>query len=334
MSYDANFLVGRGNLTSVWRYSVPDLSAHTTNSMTYNTNGSVSSAIDGASHTTSLSYTDSFSDSTNHNTLAYPTTVTINDPGAISSSVQYNYDFGAKTRTQDPLGAVRTFTYDGAERLQQATTSPGGAYTRYVYGAYYTQTWSTVNNVADEAYNFQIFDGVGHVYGVAGYHPGSSGGYKGQMTQHDAMGRAMKQSNPTEMTPSWQAYGDDSAGWYYTQQTYDWKGRPLVTTNTDNSTKSASYAGCGCAGGEVVTLTDEVHRQQKIYSDVLGRQWNTEILNWNGSVYSTTTNTLNARDQIAQVRQTDNSSGTYQDTTMNYDGYGRLQTKHVPEQNT
>src|SRR5437588_11417426 len=105
MSYDVNFLVGRGNLTSVWRYSVPDLSAHTTNSMTYNTNGSVSSAIDGASHTTSLSCTDAFSDNTNHYTLAYPTTVTINAPGAIRSSVHYNYHVGGKTRTADLSGA-------------------------------------------------------------------------------------------------------------------------------------------------------------------------------------------------------------------------------------
>jgi hypothetical protein len=62
---------------------------------------------------------------------------------------------------------------------------------------------------------------------------------------------------------------------------------PLVTTNTDGTTKEASYAGCGCAGGEVVTLTDEgtidggvaKRRQQKIYSDVLGRTVKTEILN-------------------------------------------------------
>src|SRR5437016_14620638 len=76
-----------------------------------------------------------------------------------------------------------------------------------------------------------------------------------------------------------------------------------------NTTKSASYTGCGCAGGEMLMLTDEVNRQQKVYSDILGRQWKREILNSNGSVYSTTTNTLNARDQIAQVRQTDNATG-------------------------
>ena len=85
-----------------------------------------------------------------------------------------------------------------------------------------------------------------------------------------------------------------------------------------------------------MTLTDEVGRQQKVYSDVVGRQWKTEVLNWNGTVYSTTTNAFNGRDQVTLVRQwtgAENGGGAYQDTTMSYDGYGRLKTKHVPEQN-
>ncbi len=156
----------------------------------------------------------------------------------------------------------------------------------------------------------------------------------------------MKSSNPTETSASstsgnpydWPATGDDAvAGWIYTQQIYDWKGRPLVTTNADNTTKSASYGGCGCAGGEVVTLIDEVGRQQKVYGDVLGRVAKTEILqtvNNITSVYSTTANTYNARDQVMLVRQYQgaDTSSVYQDTTMSYDGYGRLVTKHAPEQ--
>jgi YD repeat-containing protein len=78
---------------------------------------------------------------------------------------------------------------------------------------------------------------------------------------------------------------------------------------------------------------------------VLGRTIKTEILNWDGTgpngtapnntVYSATVNTYNARDQVIQAREYagPEGSGTYQDTTMNYDGYGRLQLKHVPEQN-
>jgi hypothetical protein len=130
----------------------------------------------------------------------------------------------------------------------------------------------------------------------------------------------------------------------YTTQTYDWKGRPRITTNPDGTTKEASYSGCGCAGGEVITLTDEgtldagvvKRRQQKIYSDILGRTVKTELLNWEGgSVYSTTVNTYNARDQIKKVLQYAGPEGsiTFQTTTMTYDGHGRLKTKNVPEQN-
>ncbi len=128
---------------------------------------------------------------------------------------------------------------------------------------------------------------------------------------------------------------DGGGGWYYTYQSYDWKGRPLVTTNTDGTQKSASYSACGCAGSEVTTLTDEMGRRQKIYSDPLGRTAKTEILNTDGSVYSTASNTYNARDQVTLLRQYQgaDTSTTYQDTTMTYDGYGRLQARHAPEQN-
>jgi YD repeat-containing protein len=131
---------------------------------------------------------------------------------------------------------------------------------------------------------------------------------------------------------------------YLTHQTYDWKGRPLITNNPDLTTKEISYAGCGCAGGEVVTLTDEgtiaagvpKRRQQRIYSDVFGRPVKTEVLNWQGgSTYATTVNTYNVRDQVTQVRQYAGAetSGSYQDTTMTYDGYGRLKTRHMPQEN-
>jgi YD repeat-containing protein len=198
--------------------------------------------------------------------------------------------------------------------------------------------------VADELYSIAVTDGLGRVFGTFGNHPGSTGGYSMVITIYDQIGRAVKVSNPTEIYGNWVPAGDDAAGIYYTQQTYDWNGRPLITTNTDGTTKEASYSGCGCAGGAVVTLTDEgtidggvaKRRQQKVYSDVLGRTVKTEILNWKGgSVYATTVNTYNARDQVTQVRQYAGVEGSnsYQDTNMTYDGYGRLHTKRVPEEN-
>ena len=349
-SYGVGFVAGRGNLSAIRHTDANDPANNPVHDtlFVYNKTGSVTSVIDPLGHTTSISYTDSFSDAVNRHTFAYPTTTT--DADGFSSYVQYNFDFGATTRTQSPApagqsqGAIQTMTYNNLGQLERTTTANNGAYTRYIWGSYYVQRFSTVNNLADEAYSCQVFDGLGRVTGSAANHPGSTGGYRAQNTSYDLMGRADKTSNPTEITGTWVPVGDDAAGWLYTQQTYDWQGRPLRTTHPDTTYREASYSGCGCAGGEVVTLTDEgtidagmpKRRQQKIYSDVLGRTVKTEILNWQGgSVYSATVNTYNARDQVTQVRQYagPEGSGTYQDTTMTYDGYGRLKTKHVPEQN-
>jgi YD repeat-containing protein len=358
--YRANFVIGRANLSSVKRYDVTDTSQFTTSSTKYDTSGSVVSSTDPLSHSTNVSYADSFSDGNNsRNTLAYPKTVT--DADGFQSALQYNFDFGARTRVQGPppanqsQGLIQTFAYDSAARVQQIVTTNNNSYSRFFYGPNFVQTFATVNTSNDEAYSIQVVDGLGRVIGVGSNHPGSSGGYSARNTIYDAMGRAVKQSNPTEVTSAWLPTGDDSAGWFYTQQTYDWKGRPRITTNTDLTTKEASYSGCGCAGGEVVTLTDEgtldggvpKRRQQKIYSDVLARTVKTEVLNWQGGdPYSTTINSYNARDQVTRSRQFDSAQGTVpsdfndlscpsgscQQTIASYDGYGRLKTKHVPEQ--
>ncbi len=352
-NYGPSFIVGRGNLSQIARFDVndPNNAGNTWQETKWrvNSTGSVLMERDHQWHQKFIAYGDSFSDGNNsRNTFAYPTTIT--DAGGFSSYLQYNFDFGANTRVQGPppagqaQGLIQTLTYDNAVRLERVTTTNNNAYTRFVYGVNFVQIFATVNTVNDEAYAIQVFDGLGRVTGAAGNHPGSTGGYSAQLSVYDLMGRAIKQSNPAEINSSWVPAGDDAAGWLYTQQTYDWQGRPRITTNTDGTTREASYGGCGCAGGTVVTLTDEgtidggvaKRRQQKIYSDVLGRTVKTEVLNWQGgSVYSATVNTYNARDQITLIRQYagPEGSGTFQDTIMTYDGRGRLKTRHVPEQN-
>ena len=368
--HDPDFSSGftvRGNVTAVARWDVSDINNPTKALITYvnyNAAGSVVTSTDPATHTATISYTDSFADGIDRNTFAYPTTVT--DADGFSSLVKYNFDFGAKTRVEgpppqnQPNGIIQTFAYDSAARLQQVTTLNNGAYTRYVYGPYWVQRFSTVNTVADEAYSITTFDGVGRAFTTTTNHPGSVGGYKLVNVIFDRMGRPFRQSNPTEVNSSWLPAGDDQVGVHYSVLDFDWQGRTTRKTHPDGAYTEANYAGCGCAGGEVVTLTDEGTlvdidpgpgvnnvtkvRQQKIYSDVLGRQWKTEVLNWDGagpfgtggSVYSTTVGVYNARDQVALIRQwagAENGGGAYQDTTMSYDGYGRLWTKHVPQQN-
>ena len=152
----------------------------------------------------------------------------------------------------------------------------------------------------------------------------------------DQEGREAARSNPAEIDGGWNAAGDDASGWLYTRRTYDWKGQPRIITNTDGTQTIASYEGCGCAGGEVVTLTDEVGRQRKVYSDALGRQWKTETLDWDGNVYSTATNTFDALDRVMFARryQGTDRSGVYQEAAMTYDGYGRFKTRKAPAESS
>lgn len=330
-SYNTS-VTARGNVTAISRWDATDIingSKKLTTYANYYTTGTPISSTDAVGHQNSLAYTDAFSDSVNRNTFAYPTTIT--DGDGFQSQLTYNFDFGAVTRAQGPppagqaQGLIQTFAYDSDGRVERVTATNTGAYTRYVYGPYYVQSFSTVNTVADEAYSGRVFDGAGRITARASYHPGSTGGYIGQMTTYDVMGRATQQSNPTEMTGSWVPAGDDAA-WVYTLQSYDWKGRPAVTTLPDGSTRENTYGGCGCAGGEVTTVRDERGRRKKYTSDSLGRLKQVDELNWDQSVYATTTYAYNALDGLTQINQ----AGLTR--SFAYDGYGRLRTRTTPEQ--
>ena len=331
----------RGNVTSLTRWdttdpnTINDGAKKLTSSVVYDTNGSPVSSSDASGHTSHIYYTDSFSDNINHNTFAYPTTAT--DADGFSSTVKYNYDFGAATQMQSPLGASQTMTYDSAGRLSRTDNLVNGAYARWDYGSWVVTKSARIQDGAGENHTVTILDGFGRAVATGGDNPGSAGGSWARFYFTDVMGRPSTGTNPEEINGAWVPTGDDQAGWLWsTPVVYDWKGRPRFTYNLDGTYKEASYGGCGCAGGEVVTLTDEVGRKQKVYSDPLGRQWKAEVLNSDGSVYSTTENTFNARNQVTLRRefQGADTSSVYQDTTMTFDGYGRLESEHVPEQNS
>ena len=165
-------------------------------------------------------YADSFSDSVNRNTFAYPTTIT--DQEGNTATTQYNYDFGAVTRTHAPTsgtGGGTTYVdevrqYDAFGRLTQATNQTNNAYARFVYesNANYVHSYQTVIDLvqANEFHSWQVIDGAGRVRASASDHPGSSGGFTGQYIIYNNMGRIAQQSNPTEMNGAWAPTGDDS----------------------------------------------------------------------------------------------------------------------------
>ena len=342
-SFNSSSLV-RGNVTSVSRWdttdstSINEESKALTTSMTYNAAGSLLSITDPSPaphiHTINVSYTDAFPD--DRNTFAYPTTITNAD--GYSSYANYNFDFGAVTQQQTPQpntiqntpGPVHTVAYDEIGRLRRITLA-SGAYQRFEYYPDGPVTWSTINNATDQAYTYQRLDGLGRTWMNISLHPGSQTNLRGQWTRYDVMGRVAKQSNPTEIDGEGRPAGDDS-GWNFTAQTYDWKGRPLRTTHADGYYTEASYTGCGCAGGEVTSVTDEAGRQRRTTTDVLGRLVKTEEMNWevNGTrtPYSTANYVYNALDQVKSITHEG------QQRSFAYDGYGRLSQRTTPEQGT
>jgi YD repeat-containing protein len=361
-SFGSSFVTGRGMLTKIQRWDVTDelnSSKVVTSSMRYNVQGSVIRTSDPLAHFTTISYGDDFSndgttsDPSHSLTMAYPTKVTNAD--GFFSKAKYSYYHGSVTRREDPKGAAITTVYDSAARVKQITNQVNSAYTRFVYPTsdVIINTFTTIND-STESYSAKVFDGAGRLRATAGDFLDSAGNhYRGQYASYDVLGRGISQSNPTEMTNTWVKTGAD-AGWYVTTQTLDWKGRPVLVTNPDNTTREVSYTGCGCAGGEIVTFTDEgsdigtpsspliKKRQQKVYSDVFGRTVKTEVFNWDGAgsygtgsgatVRSTTVNTYNARDRLVSILRYSGpvSSGIYQESAFTYDGYGRLKTKHEP----
>jgi YD repeat-containing protein len=340
-NYGPDFVQGRGNLNVIRQWDVTDpdkINKSVASTVGYNTSGSVIFSRDPLNHETSMSYSDSFSGGRNNgNTLAYPTTMT--DADHHSSTVQYNFDFGAVTRTQDPKGAAVVNIYDRIGRLERSRNEVNSAYTRYVYAPDHlsAQSYTTRNDLISEFYQITVFDGQGRTCGVAMDHPGSAGGYKAQSYEYDIMGRLVRQTNPTEVNGDWEPAGDDD-GWVWSSQAYDWQWRKTVSTNQDGTTRSISYEGCGCSGGDVVTLTDEgtlvsgtlQQRKQKIYHDVLGRVVKSESYDWNNNVYTTATQAYNVLDQTTTITSRQGSAGASQVTTFSYDGHGRLSTRQLP----
>lgn len=273
----------------------------------------------------------------------------------------------------NPIGSGKETVrlYDALGRLERETLVNTGAYTRYEYPTNQIQSkvFATVidtnNNGADsndEVLSEAWTDGAGRVRRSRTEHPGSYGGYAGTLTEYDRLGQVTRSTVPTEIDLNWNPAGDDNRGvdtnnqpiWLWNSQEFDWMGRvvrsiPSDSNGTDGKDQLISYDGCGCAGGNITTIQSELvprddqpntnaRRTQKIYEDILGRTFKTEILNWNNSVYTTTVQIFNGRDQIAETKQYAGAAeanvycptGTCQKVSMTYDGHGRMKTRRFP----
>lgn len=360
-NYGAGFVSGRGLMTSVRRWDVTalhDVTKSVESRVGYNTTGSAVFSRDPMGHQSSVAYADRFTDASGTNTLAYATSAT--DAGSFSSKVEYSYYTGQVMRKEDPKGAQQTFTYDAAGRAVRVEASGKGAngavisggYTRWVYSDSMdaVQSWTQVDAGKAESCAISVMDGAGRARASATDLPGSAGGYGAQYVTYDIAGRVSAQTRPTEANGLWTPAGADAAGWDWTTTSYDWKARPLLVTNPGSpaTTKEFLYGGCGCAGGDVTVVRDEVGRRQKLTRDALGRTVKMQDLSIQSKsvalsyladesdVYRTALISYNVLDQEAEtqalVGKAETDPNKIQKTTNTYDGHGRLKTKHVPMQ--
>ncbi|MCA1634024.1 MAG: hypothetical protein LC802_09990, partial [Acidobacteria bacterium] len=263
--HDASFgttFTARGNLTGARRWNVKtvdaDNPAYVEGKIGYDTDGSVVFSIDPLGHRAEVGYSDSFADGNIRNTFAYPTSAT--DPDQVGQQspqralTRYEFSTGAVTRTQGlspnlslyPTGPVQTMSYDEVGRISRVERETDGdgatlsqanrPHTRYVYspGQTWAQSFTTIRDEQTEVYSIQVMDGVGRTYASAADFPGTGGNYRAQHTVYDVMGRAVRASTPTQVTTGWEPVDEDTAdnlpaGWYYSTQDYDWKGRPTYS---------------------------------------------------------------------------------------------------------
>ncbi|HEY0770753.1 MAG TPA: hypothetical protein VGD31_10505, partial [Sphingobacteriaceae bacterium] len=272
-------------------------------------------------------------------------------------------DFGRlqkETLWKDIQGTLQEFSYVRYEY-------PANGLQSKIYTTVSDVDNSGTGNTADEFLTEVWTDGAGRTLRSRSAHPDSTGGWTASITEYDILGRLHRSTVPTEVSvsdendpQSWVPVGDDDRGidngdnaiWLWTEQQYDWAGRLTRIINSDGTDRLISYDGCGCAGRQVTTIQGELvpvptltnvfsRRTQKIYDDILGRTEKVENLYWDGtlstsSIYSTIKTKFNGRDQEIEITEYSGSdaSATFQTTTRNYDGFGRLKTQHVPEQDT
>jgi RHS repeat-associated protein len=327
--FGVSLVKGRGLESEVRQWDATDpgnVSKSVASQGGYLTTGSLAYFRDVRGRQSTFDYSDAFADGTQRDTFAYATS--ISDPDGNQSTSLYDYATGRVTRTRDQNGNIHSSEFDSAGRLLRFTDQPSGVSTHLIYSenGVLAASFAKAQSNAEETESYTVTDGAGRTRATAMDLPGSHGGYSGTYKTYDALGQIVGETNQTEMNVSWEAAGDDAGGWIWSTREYDWKGRPTLTVNQDGTTREENYDGCGCAGGEVVTLTDESGRSRTRSKDSLGRLTKVEELNWDGTVYATTEYTYDALDRMTRSNQ----SG--QIRQWEYEGFGRLSAEVTPEQ--
>ncbi|MEP7340786.1 MAG: S8 family serine peptidase, partial [Acidobacteriota bacterium] len=343
-NYGDSFITGRANLSKVTQYSVVSGTASSPRDVSrtkHDTQGNVRQTLDIAGHTVTLNVWDNLANKPSvGETHAMVSDVT--DPDGFKNGGQYNWYTGLPTQsyhinaTTSAHENIVTYGYDGNDRINAVNRPDGGATTRDYWDNWVAVAEYTKIDATKTRYSFVAFDGAGNTRWTGGDHPdGASGKFSIQKYGYDNLGRTSQVSNVTAIDGSYNPIDDDAAlGYQYTTTAYDKLDRPTTVTRPDTNTAQYSYTGCGCAGGQTVTVTDERGKKRKQLYDFYGRLSEAHELDGSSNTYGKAIYSYDTRDLLQSIAHYNTGTTAHQDRTFAYDGYGRLTSQVTPEEGT
>ncbi len=301
---------GYGNLQTETRTNTGGSPTQVGRSFTYNSNGTLNTATDFNSHTTTYGYA-SGSASCNG---SFPTTIT--PPiSSLASSYTYNCNGGVVLSVTDPNSQTTTYKYTDPNfwRLKE-TDYPNGGITTIAYNDVANNFNIATARLVSSALGYhtvtQYLDGLGRIIKSQDNTAGTS-----VETTYDSLGRVSTVSNPhtgtSAPTDGFTTYG------------YDVLDRTTSVQAPDGSTTSTSFAPSSSYLTYCSTVTDPATKTRTLCSDGLGRS--TSVFEDPSSSNYQTSYTYNLLDNLTGVNQ----GG--QTRTYNYDMLSRLTSAATPE---
>ena len=346
---------GRGNLTTVKQYEVDGSGTVGSNRyvkrITYDSQGTVRSVKDANDHEVDFDPWDNYLNKPSGTGETRTTSRGVKDGDGYWNGANYDWFTGEVLNSYHIAGTsvtgtpenVTAYGYDNADRLIWANPPQGGS-----HQIDYWDNWMVVatfdlvdSSFSTYQYQFYVYDGAGRLRSQGAYHPDAdTSKFGGQKFVIDTVGRTAQVSNKIAMNGSWVAIDDDDInnggwGWAYTVSQFDYNDRTTQRTNPDTSYMTLGYTGCGCAGSQSVTVTDERGKKSKQVYDFLGRLKEAQELTSASTpaLYNKAVYTYDVRDLTTAI-DTYNNSTAYQTRSFTYDGYSRQQTVVTPEGGT